>query len=295
MAEDEKQDELELIPPEEQEQEAGEKQEASEEPTYEEIGENRYRWSDGLVTDGEGNEIEEEAEKKPEPKQEPKPELVVPAVTPPQRQIYTVEATEKAVYSDEALQAIADKSLEDPLEAERMRVRLKQEYDRRVDSLRQYSSSVFDQDLEELAKVAPKTIERFGRQIERMKAQATPEQLQTPGSARMAVAWIMAQKFAEDPLIMEESFMRSIPPGGTSVKPPAPAPAPRRVIPREERLPGPGTARKPEPQRRRTEAAGDELALSYQRRYGLSAEEAKQMADEVRANDKFRQNANERA
>lgn len=293
MAEDEekKQEELNLTE-ETTTEETEEPTEQEPELTYTEIGENRVRWSNGVVADYNGNIIEEEEEKAEEPEKKPEPKSAVTTTgepspstaTQPQRQIYTRDGVREAVYTEKALQEIADKALEDPNEAERMRARLAETYQERLQLLNNYSHEQFEQELDELAKVAPKTVEKFARQIARRKQQLTPEQLQTPGVAKWVAAQVTAEAFVADPLTMEEAVLRSVQGGaGTLPKPAAKVAEKPKPIPREERLPGPGAGRRQEPSRPRRSPTSEAEAQAqfYAKMHGVSLEEGRQYAEEV--------------
>lgn len=269
------------------------------------MADGRLRWSDDVITEANGDPIaatETVAEPDPEPEVEIEPEPEVqrpaaratetPATPAASRSIYTREWLKKYIFSDEALQEIADQRLLDPVKAERMMMDLQERYSEGRDTLRRHANEMFSRELAQIEKQAPQAVRRFAVEIANMRDTLTPEQLQMEGVASWVVGQVAAQVFTRDPLLVEEVVIRGLP-GDTPAakktveKPPV---APPKVIPREERLAGPGSGGRSgggNPKRRNVNGGSDPLAVHYKQTYGdeMTWDEAKEMADWARKND----------
>lgn len=155
---------------------------------------------------------------------------------------------------------------------------------------------------------APETLALVGEQVQLAKDYLTPEQMQQPGIGRQVVAMVAADMFTRQTSRMEEmarSFrnptsdpVQPATPGRTPAGSPAavgasPAsshgasapvsqPPARRVIPRTERLPGPGSGTVRPPRRRPSGAgAADSRIRFLMNLHGIGEEEARDMAESL--------------
>ncbi len=269
------------------------------EPQGEWLDENRFKFADGTIVDPDGNEIDDEpepeavakpAERKPEAAAQRATEISADGTT-----IYRVDLLEKAIYTEERVNEIADLMISEPQEAMRKQRDLDRQFREQEKRLVHHASSVFEQRLDAYAQQAPQAVERYARQINQEKEQLTPEQQQHPDAVTYVVTKVIAAQLAADPLAAEEFAMRSLPqtrantgggaPGARTAARPAPTRKAPEVITPALRNVGPGSARRPDPSRRPSGAQPnrDPLVATFQKMYGLSIDEAKARADEMRA------------
>lgn len=244
-------------------------EEESEYGTAVEIAPNRWQWSkDGVITDVDGVPVEDEEETPPaatptavvkpaetttKPREE-KP-VVQPTSTAPAMQIWSQQDVHNHIYNAAVKTELAELKDVDSDRYIQRTLELQQQYGNLMEELKNHSTDLFDKQVAQVEKERPEVFEKYGVRLERARRSMSLVQLQTPGHALKTLADMMAQDFINDPDLMREAVLRSMP-GKGQQSPPKPAPPTpvRATVNKAVNMPGPGTARKaasgtPEPRR----------------------------------------------
>lgn len=232
------------------------------EPEYEEREDGSVVYADGYRIDAEGrhwdaegNEVPEESPDAPPaggedgepsggtpPPAEPPAPATPPAPSPaapvvPQTTNEARIYTQDNCFSQEELARLQTLDFENPAQAQAFRFQ-------RWQQIASYAEDRFDEGLERLAQEAPDLVAKFQRQIDRARRQLTVEQKQMPGIVNQIAASLAVQELARDPKRLNDIL---------TGKAPTDAPPARRepatVIPPEQRMPKPKTARRTVPNR----------------------------------------------
>lgn len=261
--------------------------------------------ADGRHFGADGTEIPETVEETPPVVEEPvTPAPVARAAEPApvqqgDRRVFNYENA----YTPQELELLQRLDISDPGRA----ATLRHQRCREVDN---YSADQFDRDLDQFAAVAPETVTRYQRQIERARRSLSPEQMQQPGIAKQIAVKIATEDFINDPSRLEAlvtgnagggnrvaaaspatSTPAPVPPVTRTVgAPPTAAPAGRIQAP-QDRMPAPRATRRVVPSGGATRPNGGKTDVKFiQSIYpGMDDDEAREFMAGVRQNEQNRE------
>lgn len=259
--------------------------------------------ADGRHFGADGTEIPETVEEPPVVEEPVTPAPVARAAEPApvqqgDRRVFNYENA----YTPQELEMLQRLDISDPGRA----ATLRHQRCREVDN---YSADQFDRDLDQFAAVAPETVTRYQRQIERARRSLSPEQMQQPGIAKQLAVRIATEDFINDPsrlealvtgkqpAVVDSSRGGSTPPAPVAERnatrtvgaPPTAAPAGRIQAP-QDRMPAPRATRRVVPSGGATRPNGKTDVLFVQSIYpGMDDDEAREFMAGVRQNEQNRE------